>query len=54
MYSWTERQHTAVTREKITAQVIRTPAQEMMVLNEYLAESTSSVRPALASRNVPK
>lgn len=38
MYSWTERQHTAVTREKITAQVLRTLAKEVMVLNEYIAE----------------
>ncbi|WP_406016312.1 hypothetical protein [Streptomyces sp. NBC_00984] len=38
MYSWTERRHTAVTREKITAQVLRTLAKEVMVLNEYIAE----------------
>ncbi|MER5852690.1 hypothetical protein ABT126_38335 [Streptomyces sp. NPDC002012] len=38
MYAWTGRQHTAVTREKITAQVIRALAKEVMVLNEYIAE----------------
>ncbi|GAA1303318.1 hypothetical protein GCM10009647_020490 [Streptomyces sanglieri] len=38
MCSWTERQHTAVTREQITAQVIRTLAKEVMVLNEDIAE----------------
>ncbi|MFE3901961.1 hypothetical protein ACFXPY_16890 [Streptomyces sp. NPDC059153] len=38
VYAWTGRQHTADTREKITAQVIRALAKEVMVLNEYIAE----------------